>query len=127
MHLADGILEPQVIAFGFSATACLFYLVKEKRVTIIPKIPKISIITAALFIASLIHIPVGLTTVHFSFVGLAGILLGPLSFLAVVISLVMHLFLFSHGGFSTLGMNILNFSLAALGSYYLFSIRKKYN
>ncbi len=126
MHIADGILEAEIAAAGFAGSFGLivFSLKNSKtRENFFRKVPKISVITAALFIASLLSIPVGPTTVHFSFVGLAGILLGPLAVLAVSISLIMQLILFNHGGFSTLGVNIFNFALAALAAHYFFQLK----
>ncbi len=127
MHIADGLLEPEVVAAGFALSAALaVYSLKnsQDRENFSALVPRISMVTAALFISSLLNIPVGPTTVHFSFVGLAGILLGPLSVLAVIVSLIMQLLLFNHGGFSTLGMNAANFALAALTAHYLFQLRR---
>ncbi len=123
MHIADGILEAEIAVAGFGGSiGLIIYSLKNSktRENFFREVPKISVITAALFIASLLSIPVGPTTVHFSFVGLAGILLGPMAVLAVSIALIMQLILFSHGGFSTLGVNIFNFALAALAAHYIF-------
>ncbi|MCK8826496.1 CbiM family transporter [Natroniella acetigena] len=125
MHLPDGVVREGVVLASYGGSALLYYLSSRQKKVNFKLIPKMSLITAVLFVASLIHVPVGMTTVHFSFVGLAGILLGPLSFLSVLVALFLQLILFNHGGYSTLGVNTLNFAVGALSGYYIFKLRKK--
>ncbi|MGB4087085.1 energy-coupling factor ABC transporter permease, partial [Methanothrix sp.] len=74
VHISDGILSPAMLAAGFLFTIIL--LILSLRGMVMEEIPKISLITAALFVASLVHFPVGPTSVHLIMNGLAGILLG---------------------------------------------------
>ncbi|MCK8817393.1 CbiM family transporter [Natroniella sulfidigena] len=124
MHLPDGVVREGVLLASYGGSALLYYLSSRQKKADFKLVPKMSLVTAVLFVASLIHIPVGMTTVHFSFVGLAGILLGPLSFLSVLVALFLQLILFNHGGYSTLGVNTLNFAMGALSGYYIFRLRK---
>lgn len=126
MHLPDGIIKEGVIVASYILNLILYYLLAINRRINFKLVPKLSLITAVLFVASLFYIPVGMTTVHFSFIGLAGILLGPLSFLSVVVALLLQLILFNHGGYSTFGVNSLNYILGALSAYYIFKFRKKF-
>ncbi|SET36904.1 cobalt/nickel transport system permease protein [Natronincola peptidivorans] len=126
MHLPDGIVPGHISAIGYIVSVGMCSITHRRHKLTIEDIPKISLVTAALFVASLIYIPVGMTSVHFSLVGLAGVLLGPLSFYAVSIALFLQMILFHHGGYTTLGVNILHFGTAALMGYYVFSLHKRY-
>lgn len=130
MHLPDGIVSGGLSFVGYAATLgvhILHYITRWKKELSFDLIPRLSLISAALFIASMIYIPVGVSTVHFSFLGLAGILLGPFSFLAVTIALIFQFVLFYHGGAATLGLNIFNFGMAAMAGGWLFSLSKNYS
>lgn len=75
---------------------------------------------AVVFVSSLIHIPMGFTSVHLTFTGLAGVLLGPLSFIAVSMAVFLQWLLLSHGGITTLGVNAFTMGSAALLAYLMF-------
>jgi len=78
VHISDGVLPLAMLAAGFLFT--LILLVFSMRNIRIEEIPKVSLITAALFVASLVHFPIGPTSVHLIMNGLAGILLGRRAF-----------------------------------------------
>ena len=118
VHIADGILAPEVWVTGFIITGLILIYVLKR--TPAEEIPKISLVTSAVFIASLIHIPIGPTSVHLILAGLAGILLGRASFPAIFIALLLQAFLFQHGGITTLGINTLNIGVPALISSGIF-------
>ncbi len=90
-------------------------------------IPRISLMTSAFFIASLIHIPIGPTSVHLILNGLVGIILGPLAFVAILVGLILQALLFKHGGITTIGANAVMMGLPAIAAYYLFCLRKLFN
>ncbi len=83
-------------------------------------IPKLSVITAAVFVASLIHFQAGPTSVHLILNGFAGITLGILSFPCMVVALIMQCFLFQHGGVTTIGLNALNMGAPAMIAFLIF-------
>lgn len=120
VHIADGILAPEVWIAGFVLTgiilACTLYKTEAEE------IPKLSLVTSAVFVASLIHIPLGPTSVHLILAGLAGVLLAQKAYPSVFIALLLQAFLFQHGGITTIGINTLNMGLAALASYGLFAV-----
>lgn len=127
MHLPDGVLSGNLTAAGYalSALSTYIYSITQKAKLSSDLVPRISLVTAVFFVASLIHIPVGLTSVHFSLVGLTGILLGPYSLFAVGIGLLFQMIMFNHGGYASLGVNFLIFGFAALSGYYIFLLRQK--
>jgi cobalt/nickel transport system permease protein len=70
--------------------------------------------TAAFFVASLVHLPFGPTSVHLLIPGLVGALLGPSAFLAIALGLALQCLLFQFGGLTALGANLLMMGLPAL-------------
>ena len=119
MHISDGVLSPQVWVSGYVITGGLVAYILAKK-TDVSEIPKLSVITAAIFVASLIHIPVGPTSVHFVLSGLAGITLGLSAFPAIFVAIALQAFLFQHGGVTTIGINTVNMGLPALAAYGVF-------
>ena len=122
VHISDGVLPPAMLAAGFLVT--LILLVLSMRRIQIEEIPKISLITAALFVASLVHFPIGPTSVHLIMNGLAGILLGRRAFIGVFVALTLQAVFFQHGGLSVLGVNAFNIGVPALLAWQLFEKRR---
>ena len=131
MHISDGVLSPQVWVSGYVITGGLTAYILAKK-TEISDIPKVSVVTSAIFVASLIHVPVGPTSVHLVLSGLAGITLGWSAFPAIFVALILQAFLFQHGGITTIGLNTVNIGLPALAAYGVFllgarsNIKRKY-
>ncbi|ADB57486.1 cobalt transporter CbiM [Archaeoglobus profundus] len=122
VHISDGVLAPEIWITGYIVTAViLFFTLRRVRAE---DIPKISIVTSAFFIASLIHIPIGPTSAHLILNGLMGILLGLYSYPAIFIGLLLQALLFQHGGITTLGINTINMGIPALIAYYIFRLKK---
>jgi cobalt/nickel transport system permease protein len=84
------------------------------------EIPSIGILSAAFFVASLIHVPAGPVSVHLILNGLVGLILGWKAFPAILVGLALQALLFQFGGITTLGVNTLNMALPAVVCYYLF-------
>jgi len=122
VHISDGVLPPAMLAAGFLGT--LILLVLSMRRIQIEEIPKISLITAALFVASLVHFPIGPTSVHLIMNGLAGILLGRRAFTGVFVALTLQAVFFQHGGLSVLGVNAFNIGVPALLAWQIFERRR---
>ncbi|QGU00263.1 Substrate-specific component NikM of nickel ECF transporter [Candidatus Syntrophocurvum alkaliphilum] len=122
MHLSDGVLTlPIVVTTTVAAAGLVGYSLKgiEEQ-----DIPRISLLTGAFFALSSISVPVGPSSVHLLLGGLLGILLGKKACIAVLIGLLLQLFLFQHGGLTTLGANMLLVSIPALGAYWLYKTIK---
>lgn len=111
-----------MLAAGFLIALTL--LVFSMRNIRIEEIPKVSLITAALFVASLVHFPIGPTSVHLIMNGLAGILLGRRAFIGVFVALTLQAVFFQHGGLSVLGVNAFNIGVPALLAWQLFEKRR---
>ena len=122
VHISDGVLPLAMLAAGFLFT--LILLVFSMRNIRIEEIPKVSLITAALFVASLVHFPIGPTSVHLIMNGLAGILLGRRAFIGVFVALTLQAVFFQHGGLSVLGVNAFNIGVPALLAWQLFEKRR---
>ena len=120
MHLPDGLVPPLISAAGFALSLGAAIPIFHKTGLLAAKMTRISLVAAVIFVSSLIPVPVGFTTVHFTFAPLAGIILGPVSFIAVFLAIFLQWLLLGHGGITTLGLNTLTMGTAALLSCYLF-------
>lgn len=119
MHISDGVLNlPMAVTTSVAAGGVLMYSMKSIKEE---EIPKISLMTATFFTASLISISVGPSSIHPLLAGLLGIMLGRRSPIAIFIGLLLQAIIFQHGGLTTLGLNTLLVSLPALVSYIIFS------
>lgn len=80
------------------------------------------LLSSAIFVVSMVHFPLGGTSVHLGLFGLAGILLGTRAFPVVYVSLLFQALLFQHGGILSLGVNALNMGLGALAAAAVWKI-----
>jgi len=118
MHISDGVLPLSVTIGGYAASAALVAWSAHRTQT--EEMPKLAVMTAAFFVASLIHVPFGPTSVHLIIPGLTGALLGPSAFLSVGLGLLLQSLLFQFGGLTALGANALMMGLPALVCGWLF-------
>jgi cobalt/nickel transport system permease protein len=121
MHISEGILSPPVLAAGWALTAGGLAVGLKK--TPVEKLTETALVSAALFLASLVHVPLGPSSIHLTLLGLAGILLGLSSIPALFIALLLQGILFQFGGLLSLGVNTAVMGAAALagsGVYRLF-------
>jgi cobalt/nickel transport system permease protein len=120
VHISDGLLEAPWWIGGFVGAALLAWLaawrIREEE------IPRVALLTAGFFVASLIHVRVGPTSVHLLFNGLVGVVLGRRAALAIVIGVALQVALLGHGGFTTIGINSCVMALPALLSWQLFRV-----
>jgi len=127
MHIPDGILPLQVTGIGYAATAVTtWYSIRKIKQREDPRqdIPKASLLTAAFFVASWIHIPIPPTSVHLVLNGLLGALLGYYAFPAILIGLFFQAVMFGHGGLTTLGVNAMIMGMPAIIAHHIFRLRK---
>ncbi len=78
------------------------------------KLPEVAVLSSVFFIASLIHVPVGVSSAHLILNGISGVLLGWLAFPAIFVGLVLQAVLFEFGGLTTLGVNTFNMAFPAV-------------
>ena len=129
MHIPDGFLPPNVCLAGYALTGGVtWYSLREiKRDNYTQaNIPKASLLTAAFFVASLIHIPIPPTSVHLIFNGLMGAVLGFYAFPAISIGLFFQAVMFQHGGMSTLGINAIILGVPAIAAHLIFRQRDRF-
>jgi cobalt/nickel transport system permease protein len=119
MHLADGVLSTPVIIATYGASIASLAIgakgIEDED------IPKISLMSATFFAASLISIPVPPTSVHPLLCGLIGIILGKRAALAFFPALLLQALLFKHGGITSLGANTIMLFIPAYISYLLYN------
>jgi cobalt/nickel transport system permease protein len=118
VHISDGMIVWPWLAAGFAVAAALLF-VSSRRVHE-DEIPRIGLLTAAFFVASLIHVRAGPTSVHLLLNGLVGIILGGRAVLAITVALILQFALLGHGGYTALGLNIVIMSTPALLARPLF-------
>jgi len=120
VHISDGVLTWPWLVGGYVLAAGLtgWAMVKVRD----EEIPRIALMTAAFFVASLIHVVVGPTSVHLLLNGLLGVVIGRRAPLAVLIGLALQFALFAHGGYTTIGVNTCVMALPALAAAWLFGV-----
>lgn len=102
---------PVLAAGGVASVTGLAIAVSRLRSV---EVPRTAVLGAVFFVASLITLPVGPTTVHPVLGGLMGIVLGWAALPAITVSLVLQLVFFGFGGLTSLGVNVFNIGLPAL-------------
>jgi len=125
MHISEGVLSGPVLISGMVlATAGTAIGLKKLDYD---RIARAGILSAAFFVASLIHVPIGPSSVHLILNGIVGLLLGWTAFPAILVALTLQAIIFQFGGITTLGVNTIIMALPALICYYLFGplIHKK--
>ncbi|WP_027858144.1 cobalt transporter CbiM [Marinobacterium jannaschii] len=117
MHIVDGALANEVVIAGalLSAAGVAIGLKKMDM----DRLPQTGILSAVFFIASLVHVPVGFSSVHLILNGLIGIALGWAAFPALLIALLLQAVFFGFGGLLVLGVNTFNIALPALLVYLI--------
>ena len=112
MHISEGVLSPEILSAGWviTAPAVAFIAYKLK----VENIPKVACMSAIFFIASFIHMPVGVSSVHLILGGLIGAVLGIDAILAIFIGLLLQGVFFGFGGITILGVNTVVIAFPAI-------------
>ncbi|MFZ5448971.1 MAG: cobalt transporter CbiM [Thermodesulfobacteriota bacterium] len=116
MHISEGVLSPAVLASG-AGLAVVGTAIGLKKLDY-EAIPRVAILSAAFFVASLIHVPVGPVGAHLVLNGLMGLLLGWIAFPAILIALLLQALLFQFGGLTVLGVNTVTMAAPAVICFY---------
>ena len=104
MHISEGVLSPAVLGAG--AVLAAAGIVIGLRKLDYDRLMTVAILAAAFFVGSLIHVPIGPSSVHLILNGLLGMLLGWAAF--------------QYGGITVLGVNTFNMAFPAVVCYYAF-------
>lgn len=126
MHIADGFLPAMVCAAGYATTAALTWVSLRqigRQENPHEGVPRASLLAAAFFVITWIHIPVPPTTVHLVLNGLLGVIVGYYAMPALLVALFFQAVMFQHGGLTTLGVNATMMGLPALLVHYIFQLR----
>ncbi len=111
-HIPDGVLSAPVLIGGAVVTAAAVTLATRRLDY--DRIPQAAVLAATFFVASLVSVPVGASSVHLVLSGLMGILLGWTAVPTILIALLLQAVFFGYGGLLVLGVNTLNIALPAL-------------
>lgn len=103
MHISEGVLSGPVLLTGGVATiiGLAIGLKKLKDEALV----RTGVLSATFFMASLIHLPVGPSSIHLILSGLMGVMLGWAAFPAIFVGLLLQALLFQFGGLTVLGVN----------------------
>jgi cobalt/nickel transport system permease protein len=112
VHISDNILTPAFWGAGF-AVAGLLLAVSVWKIRD-DEIPHIGLLATAFFVASSIHVKLPPASVHLLLNALVGVVLGRRAPLAIAVGLLLQAVLLAHGGYTTLGVNLVVVSLPAL-------------
>jgi cobalt/nickel transport system permease protein len=114
VHIADGILPT---GFCIAAQAVALGGVSFLGRKIEPEeVVRMGLMSSAVFVVSMVHFPIGGTSIHLGLAGLAGILLGRRAFPVIYATLLFQALLFQHGGLLALGVNAINMGLGAMAA-----------
>ena len=118
MHISEGVLSPAVLAGG-AGLAVVGTAIGLKKLDY-EAIPRVAILSAAFFVATLIHVPIGPVAEHLVLNGLMGLLLGWLAVPAILIALFLQALLFQFGGLTALGVNTVTMATPAVICFYAY-------
>jgi cobalt/nickel transport system permease protein len=113
VHVSDGVLAWPWMAGGWAVAAVLVAVALRGLTE--DEIPRVGVLTAALFVATLLHLPfAGPVKVHLLLNSVAGVILGRRASLAVLVAVAFQAILFVHGGFWTIGLTTAVIGLPAV-------------
>ena len=117
MHISEGVLPGWLLVSGYALTSVGVALGLKKLDY--SKIPIAGVLSAVFFVASLIHVPIGVGSAHLILNGVAGLILGWAVFPVILVGLFLQAVLFQFGGLTVLGVNTFNIAFPAVIAYYL--------
>jgi cobalt/nickel transport system permease protein len=112
MHIAEGVLSPAVLGTGAVLAAAGTWMGLRRLDT--DRLMVVAMLSAAFFVGSLIHVPIGIGNVHLLLNGLLGVLLGWAAVPAILVALSLQALFFQFGGLTTLGVNTATMGCAAV-------------
>jgi cobalt/nickel transport system permease protein len=119
MHISEGVLSIPVLAAGAVLAAAGTWQGLRKIDN--SRLVTVAILSAAFFVGSLIHIPIGPSSAHLILNGLLGAVLGWASFPAILVGLLLQAVLFQFGGLTVLGVNTFDMAMPAVICWLLFT------
>lgn len=125
MHISEGVLSGPVLLSG-GALAAIGTAIGLKKMDY-DQLAQVGMLASAFFVASLIHVNIGPSSVHLILNGIVGLLLGWTAFPAILVALTLQTVFFQFGGITVLGVNTVIMALPAVFCYLVFSpfLKKK--
>jgi len=120
MHVAEGVLSPPVLAVSWLGAAAAIGVGARRMAA--EEVPRVALLAAAFFVASLIRVPLGPASAHLVLNGLMGVLLGWSVFPALAAALLLQAVFFGFGGLSPLGANVVIMGVSALAARGVFTL-----
>jgi len=124
MHISDGVVPVQMAVGAGAVTAALAGVLLARMDA--ERIPRAALCTSFFFVASLVHVPIGPTSVHLLLIGLVGVIMGPWAVLPSLFGLVLQCLLFKHGGLTSLWVNALIMGLPAYAAWAVFRLERRF-
>ncbi|QGY39285.1 cobalt transporter CbiM [Pseudodesulfovibrio cashew] len=118
MHISEGVLSGPVLLAGAALTVT-GTAIGLKKIDY-DRIMTVAILSAAFFVASLVHVPIGVSNAHLILNGLLGVILGWAAFPSILVGLVLQAVLFQYGGLTVLGVNCFNMAAPAVLCHFVF-------
>jgi cobalt/nickel transport system permease protein len=118
MHISEGVLSGPVLISGIAATAICTAVGLRKLDY--ENIPKASLLAASFFVATFVHLPIGVGSVHLVLNGIIGLLLGWTAFPVILVALLLQGVMFQYGGITILGINTMIMAAPSVLCFYLF-------
>lgn len=112
MHISEGVLSIPALAAG--GALALGGLAMGLRRLKGERLMTVAILSATFFVGSLIHVPIGVSSVHLVLNGLMGLILGWATFPAIFVGLLLQALFFQFGGLTVLGVNTVDMALPAV-------------
>jgi len=119
VHISEGVLSAPVLVSG-GILAAAGTAIGLKKIDY-DHLAQVGILSATFFVASLVHVPIGPSSVHLIMNGIVGLLLGWAAFPAILVALLLQGVFFQFGGITSLGVNTIIMALPAVICYYLFA------
>jgi cobalt/nickel transport system permease protein len=118
MHISEGVLSAPVLIGGAALTVA-GTAIGLKKIDY-DRVMTVAILSAAFFVASLVHVPIGPGSAHLLLNGLLGLMLGWAAFPSILVALLLQAVLFQFGGLTVLGLNTFNMAAPAVLCFYVF-------
>lgn len=119
MHISEGVLSGPIM-LGGAALAVAGTALGLKKIDY-DRIVHVAILSSAFFVASLIHVNIGPSSVHLILNGIVGLMLGWAAVPAIGVALLLQAVFFQYGGITALGVNTVIMAAPAVICHYLFS------
>src|SRR5680860_179798 len=95
-HIPDGVLATPIL-IGGAVVSVIAVSIAVRRLQP-EQIPQAAVMASAFFVASLISVPVGVSSVHLILNGLMGLVLGWAAVPAILVALLLQTIFFGYGG-----------------------------